>query len=155
MHNKEISSTPKNKAWHTSSGLALCLMIVSLITWVAILCMTVGIFEIKPTQMLLKSDGCSFLHENGITTKNTEAGSSSCTVNVPFRSDSFGNGGVIILNNDRQIKIASNQVVLVGSIENQPWTPSQNRSAILIGVSWVFMFGMMAWFFTILFSRKY
>lgn len=152
MHNEEISSTPKHKSWRTSSSLALSLMVVSFITWILILILTAGELEIKPTEMIVKGEGCDYLRENGITTKNAE-GENHCTINVPFRSNSFGNGGVIILK-DRQIRIPNEQVVLVGSIENAPWTPSQIQSAILISVSTIFMFAMMGWSFIINFSSK-
>ena len=154
MHNKEICNAhKKSNKWYASAGLALCSMFASLIVWIFIFVMTAGVFVIKPTQMILKSDGCSYLRQIGIQTKYS-ADESSCTVNVPYRSNSFGNGGVIVLDDDRQIRIADSQVVIVGSIENQPWTPSQNHSAILMAASSIFMFGMMAWFFRLTFYSK-
>lgn len=135
--------------WRTSSGMALGLMIAAFIIWSIVCMITAGKFEIKPTQMILKSDGCSYMRQIGVTTKNSEDGS-NCTVNVPYMSNSFRNGGVIVLDDGRQIRVADNQVVIVGSIENQPWTPSQDRSAILLGASSILLIGAMAWFFILI-----
>ena len=154
MLNDEISNTnQKEKPWYASSGLALCSVFASFIIWIVISCMTAGDFEIKPTQMILKADGCSYLRQIGISTINSENGI-NCTVNVPYRSNTFGNGGVIVLDDDRQIKITDTQVVIVGSIENPRWTQSQKHSAMLMAASSIFMVGMMVWFFRLIFTSK-
>ena len=154
MLNDEISNTDQNwKPWYASSGLALCSVFVSFIIWIVIFGMTAGDFEIKPTQMILKNDGCSYLQQIGIPTKISENGS-NCTVNVPYRSNTFGNGGVIVLDDDRQIRMTDTQVVIVGSIENPRWSQSQKTSAILMAASSIFMVGMMVWFFRLIFTSK-
>jgi len=151
MHNEEIGNAhPKSKPWYFSSGLALCMVIVSFIIWIAMACMTAGDFGFKPTQIILKSDGCRYLRQIGISTANSENGS-NCIVNLPYRANTFGDGGVIVLEDGRQIKISDSQVVIVGAIENKPWTPSQNRSLVLIISSFIFMFAMMVWFFMLIF----
>lgn len=154
MPNEEISNTEQiTKSWHTSSGLALFSMILSFVIFIVIACMTAGELEIKPTQIILKSDGCSFLRQNGIATTNAFSGS-SCSVTVPYRANSFGNSGLIVMENGPLIKIPDSQVVIVGSIENQPWTYAQRRAAILLTASSILMVVTMAWFFRLILSSK-
>ena len=155
MPNEEISNTHHDcESWRNSSGLALILMIVSFIIFIVIACMTTGEFETKPTHIILKTEECGFLSQYGIVTTNSAAGNSSCAATVPYRINTFGSGGLIVIENGPQIKIPDSQVILVGSIENQPWTTTQTRTAILLGASSLFMLLMMIWFFMLIFSSN-
>ena len=155
MTNEEISNTRREcKSRRRSSGMALVLMIGSSIIFVGILCMTAGDFQIKPTQIIVKTEECSFLRQYGIATTDAMAGNGNCTVTVPYRVNSFGGGGLIVIENGPQIKIPDSQVVIVASLENQPWTPSQTRSAILLVASSTFMLLTMARFFMLIFTSK-
>jgi hypothetical protein len=155
MTDAENSNThPACKSWRNSSGLALILTILSFIIFIVIGCITTGDFEIKPTQIVLKTDECSFLRQYGISSTNATAGTGSCSVLVPYRVNSIGAGGVIVIENGPQIKIPENQVMIVGSIENQPWSSSQTRTAFLLGTSSLFMLLMLIWFFMITISFK-
>lgn len=155
QHEETCNGKQNTKSWRASSGLALFSMILSISVFIATACMTAGELETKPTQIILKGDACGFLRQNGIATTDTISGSGSCSVTVPYRANSLGSGGLIVLANGPQIKIPDSEVVIVGSIENGPWTPSQNRTAIILGLSSIFMASTMIWFFRLIFTTKF
>lgn len=150
QHETNNTTQTTRQAWHTSPKLLVGLLIASFITWFAIAMMTAGEFSIKPTVLILKSEACNFLQQNGLHTKSTED-ESGCTVTVPFRSSLFGNGGVIF-QGENEIRIADSQAIVVGAIENLPWTPSQVRSVILVSVSSILLFAVLAWILIVILS---
>lgn len=129
--------------WYTSPTFITILVFHAILIWFVVTTRESRVFDIKPTHLILKNDGCYFLNMNGIETKAIEP-RNGCSVLVPFRQNMFGNGGLITLG-DKQIMIADDQVVIVGSVEDQPWTPEQTKAAIVILVSTMIMFGMLAW----------
>lgn len=148
--NKQFFSTPRSdqSKWYTSPLLVIFLFLASFLAWFAIVAKALLDSEIKPTHLILKSEGCNFLKMNGVATNDAGIGS-GCAVVVPFRQNMFGTGGLITLG-DKKIRIAGGQVVVIGSVEEQPWTPEQTHTAIWVGVSTLIMAGMMVWVFILI-----
>ncbi len=140
LHNKQCENINKQLFL---GALLVNLFFTVLGGWFVIAARTVQIFDIKPTHLVLRNDGCDFLKSNGIETKPAERGK-GCSALVPFRQNMFGSGGLITLG-EKQVKIADDQVILVDSVEDQPWTPAQTRAVIAIIVSTIIMLGILAW----------
>jgi len=156
MTSEELNNNCRGRNYfRPSSGMLLILILLSLFVFAFVGCFTTGDFEVKPTHIIVKPDVCSFLRQYGIPSTNaTVTGDGSCAATVPYRSTSFGSGGVIVIEDGPQIKIPDSQVVLVASIENMPFTPTQTRSAIMLGASLLLMLSLMIWFFILMFSSK-
>jgi hypothetical protein len=114
-----------------------------LAAWFVFAARAARVLDIKPTHLILRNDGCNFLKANGIETKPIEFGN-GCSVLVPFRQNMIGSGGQITLG-EKQIRITDDQVVIVGSVENQPWTAEQTDAVMEMVVSTIILLGMMAW----------
>lgn len=143
-HTSNNTRTPHRKGSHSTAPWMLSLTFIALITWFGIAAFTLGLLRTQQTQLILSSEGCHFLNQNGIATKSRST-DDSCTVIVPFTPSPFGNGGHITLG-ERQISISDNQViVVVGVVENQPWTETQTRWVLIASISTVLMLAMLAW----------
>lgn len=129
--------------WHTSPAFILILTIHTILIWLVVTATELRTFHIRPTHLTLKSDSCDYLKMNGVDSKSTGTGG-SCTVLLPFHQNLYGNGGEITLG-EKQIQIADEQVVIVGAIEYQPWTPEQTRSALVMGLATLTVLGMLGW----------
>lgn len=142
---KKYFSTPRSATskWYTSTLVVLVLFLVSVLACLVLLVKAALDAEIKTTHLILKSEGCDFLKMNGVATKDT-GNSNGCVVVVPFRQNLFGSGGLIILE-QQKIRIADDQIVVIGSIEDQPWTPERILTAIGIVISMLAMFGSLVW----------
>lgn len=137
-----IHSNHKSR-WYTSTGFVLILLFHVILIWFVVTAKESRVFDIKPTHLIMKNDGCDFLKMNGIETKSSGPGN-GCSVIVPFRQSVFGNGGLIMLG-EKQVKIADDQVVIVGSVEDQPWTPEQTHAVIVMVISTLALIGMFVW----------
>ncbi len=144
MSNKNSNSSGSAIGnWYTSTLVVLVLFLVSVLAYLFLLVKTTLDAEIKTTHLILKSEGCNFLKMNGISTKDT-SNNNGCAVVVPFRQNMFGSGGLIILE-QQKIRIADDQAVVIGSIEEQPWTQERILTAIGIVISMLAMFGSLVW----------
>lgn len=132
----------KNQALFVGS-LIIILFFTVVLVWFSFVIGTARQFEIRPTHLILRDDGCNFLKANGIEIKAAEFGN-GCSVLLPFRQDVVGSGGLIAVG-EKQVRIADNQVVIVGSIEDQPWTSAQTNAVIEMLVSTIIMLGMLTW----------
>lgn len=149
--NDRRSCGHKKQPWYRSQLLAILLLVLSIFNWIFTGAYVSGQLEIKPTMLILKRDGCEFFRQNGIPVQD-QKDNDSCKVTVPFRGNMIGSGGRVFLG-DRQIMLADNQVVVVAALEDQPWTPRQQRLVIWLGGCLAIIFGMMAWI-GVLFSKK-
>lgn len=153
MSNEDLKSPESaTDKWYTSIWVVLLLFLISFLVWFALVSKASLDSEIKTTHLILKSEGCNFLKMSGIAIKAMES-SNGCAVVVPFRQNLFGNGGLILLER-LKIRIADEQVVIIGSIEEQSWTAERIHAAIWIGVSFLVMFGLMVWLVIRLFSER-
>jgi hypothetical protein len=144
MNKKNHISHDGNKNKQLFGGAIFIILFFTVLGgWFVFTARTAQIFDIKPTHLILRSDGCNFLKSNGIETKAAEPGN-GCSVLVPFRQNMFSSGGLITLG-ETQIRIADDQVVIVGSVEDQPWTPAQIRAVIEMLASTIIMLGMLVW----------
>jgi hypothetical protein len=142
---KKYFSTPRSATskWYTSTLVVLVLFLVSVLACLVLLVKAALDAEIKTTHLILKSEGCNFLKMNGVATKDA-GNNNGCAVVVPFRQNLFGSGGLIILE-QQKIRIADDQIVVIGSIEDQPWTQERILTAIGIVISMLAMFGSLVW----------
>jgi flagellar biogenesis protein FliO len=129
--------------WHIPTGFLLLLLFHVILIWVVVTAMESRVTDIRPTHLILKNEGCDFLKTNGIETKSSPTGS-GCSVLVPFLQNAFGSGGLIMLG-AKHVQMADDQVVIVGSVEDQPWTPEQKHAVILMIISALAMIGMLIW----------
>ncbi len=141
----------KNQARFFGSLLMILFFTVVLV-WFAFAAGTGRQLEIRPTHLILRSDGCDFLKANGIETKAAEFGN-GCSVLIPFRQNTCGSGGLITVG-EKQVKISDSQIVIVGSTENLPWTPAQTNAEIEMLISTIIMLGMVAWILKMFFKSN-
>jgi mannose-6-phosphate isomerase-like protein (cupin superfamily) len=144
MHTKHLHTPETDQTkWYRSPVLIVILLLLAMMVWFVLSGRAIRELEIQPTHLTLRSDSCGFLKTKGITTTPIEPGN-WCSVVVPFRGSVIGGGGVITLG-DRQIRVADDQVIEVGAIVDQPWTPEQTRSAIWAGISTLLMLAIVVW----------
>ncbi len=136
-------SQPGSGKWYTSHLFVLVLFLVSVLTSLFLTNKALIDSETKATRLILKSEGCDFLKSNGVAINNSGTGN-GCAVRVPFRQHLFGSGGLIILDK-QEIQIADDQVVVIGSIEDMPWTPELIWTDVGFVISILVMFGSLIW----------
>jgi hypothetical protein len=152
MHSNDTgnnSSRPRKKQpWYRSQSLVLFLCVISVFNWIGFMFFDTAQMSIKPTMLILKPEGCDFFRQNSIPVQSNEHGV-SCSVTAPYRPSLMGSGGIVFIG-DREIMLADNQVVVVAALDNQPWTPRQQRLMIWSCISIVIMLGLVAWLFNLL-----
>ena len=144
MNNPHLRTRHAGKtSWYTSLGLIIFLFSTFLMVWLVFWVNATREFEIQPTHLTLRGDSCSFLKFKGVATTPIKP-ESWCSVVVPFRRYGFCGGGVIVLG-DRQIRVTDDQLIEIGAVVDQPWTPEQTRSVIWAGISTLILLGMLVW----------
>jgi hypothetical protein len=84
--------------------------------------------------------GCDYAAQNGVATERHD---SSCRITVRYRKDLFGEGGRILLQQERELQLNAGQVVGTVQLDDgsgQPWTAGHWWAAILLGASCAGMF---------------
>lgn len=139
------SRTPKAAPvpWYRSRVLIAVSVFIYLLVWFAWSGSTSRVLDTEPTRLTLRSDLCGFLKAKGVATTAIDPGN-WCSVIVPFRTNPFGGGGVIKLG-DREIRVSDDQIMEVGPVVDQPWTPEQNRSALWMGIRTLFLVALVGW----------
>lgn len=134
MHKNNLNThhITKNQALFLGSFLIILFFTV-LAAWFVITARTIRVFDVKKTQLILKNDGCNLLKMNGIDTKTADF-DNGCSVTLPFLKNLYGNGGVITLE-DKQINIADDLVLSIGTVEDLPWNPMRTEAVILMMLS--------------------
>jgi hypothetical protein len=140
----EINKPHKQKPWHHSIGVVLILFLISVFSSIFTVTYVISEFNVKPTQLVLKFDGCEFLRQNGVLIELKPGRGDTCKVTLPFRGEFIGSGGVVILD-DRQIRLTSSQVEVVASLEGQPLTVHQRRMVFLVVANQCLVFGLLIW----------
>jgi hypothetical protein len=144
MNDQHLRTRHADKTrWYTSLGLILFLFSAFLIVWLLFWVNATRELEIQPTHLTLRGDSCNFLKIKGVATTPIKP-ESWCSVVVPFRQYGFWGGGVIVLG-DRQIRVTDDQLIEIGAVVDQPWTPEQTRSVIWAGISTLILLGMLVW----------
>ncbi len=149
MHKNNLNTKriTKNQALLLGAFLIILFFTV-LAAWFVITARTIRVFDIKKTQLILKSDGCNLLKMNGVDTKVAEFGN-GCSVVLPFLKNLYGNGGVITLD-DKQIIVADDLVLSTGTVEDLPWTPMKTEALIVMFISTIVLALMVRVFVIIL-----
>lgn len=142
---KESCSKPGSSSakWYASPLFVLALFLVSVLACLVLASIALIDSDSKTTRLFLKKDGCDFLKSNRVAIRDSGTGN-GCAVLVPFRQNLFGNGGLIILDR-QQIRIANDQVVVIGSVEVKPWTAEQIWTDAGLVISMLAMFGSLFW----------
>ncbi|MGB7597395.1 MAG: hypothetical protein WBM09_07500 [Gallionella sp.] len=142
---KESCSKPGSSSarWYASPLFVLVLLMVSFVACLVLAGKSSIDSETKMTRLVLKREGCDFLKSNGIAIQDYGTGN-GCAVLVTFRQSLFGNGGLIILDK-QQIRIADDQVVIIGSIEDMPWTAESIWTDVGLVLSMLVMSGSLFW----------
>lgn len=140
----EISITPKKlRHWYQSQGLALSMCLISLFNMIVSTALMGGRMESKPSILIIKNEGCSYLRQYGIPTTPYTI-ESTCSVEAEFRPHLLGDGGLIAYQ-DHRIKIADNLIVAVETIQQSPLSPEHTGMVIWLGFSLLLVFGMLMW----------
>lgn len=149
MHKNNFNTKhiTKNQALLLGAFLIILFFTV-LAAWFVITARTIRVFDIKKTQLILKSDGCNLLRMNGVDTKAAEFGN-GCSVALPFLKNLYGNGGVITLE-DKQIEVADDLILSTGTVEDLPWTPIKIEAVIVMLMSTIVLVLMVRVFVILL-----
>jgi hypothetical protein len=142
---QEVIPAPPNepKRWYQSGLFALVLCLVALFSLLIIGMITEGDFSVKPSLLLLKPEGCLLLQQNGLAAQVVETRPDhSCLLSTLYRPPLYKNSGVIVAG-DQELRMADDQVVFVGSLESQPWSPKQFRLAIILTAHLLIMLGLV------------
>jgi hypothetical protein len=83
--------------------------------------------DIKPSVLILKQNGCELVSEFGIETQPRD--NAECKAIVMYETNQVGSAGKIHIN-DQEVRLADDQVSLVGTLDDHQWTP---RKQWLIG----------------------
>jgi hypothetical protein len=144
MSQEIIPATPtKLKRWYQSGPLAVVMFIIALFSLLVTCSSTEGDFSVKPSLLLLKPEGCLLLQQNGLAAQVVETRPDhSCLLSTLYRPPLYKNSGVIVAG-DKELRMADDQVVFVGSLESQPWSPKQFRLAIILTAHLLFMLGLV------------
>ncbi len=129
--------------WYRSKVLIAISVFTYLMVWFVWSGSTTRELETQPTHLTLRSDTCGFLKIKGIAALPIEHGN-WCSVIVPFRTNPFGGGGVIKLGS-QEIRVSVDQIIEVGQVVDQPWTPEQTRAVIWMGIRTFFLLLLVGW----------
>ena len=147
MQNTNESDTritqKKQRHWYQSQGLALSMTLIALFNMIVSTAIMGGQMESKPSILIIKNEGCSYLRQYGIPTTPYTI-ESTCSVEAELRPDLIGDGGLIAYQ-DHRIKIASNLIVAVETIQQSPWSPEHLDMMIWLGFSLLLVFSMLMW----------
>ena len=140
---------PRPQRWYQSGSLAFGMFVMALFSLIYICAISEGDFSAKPSMLLLKPEGCLFLQQNGIAAEILETKPDhGCTLNVQYSHSSQKNSGVIVTD-DKELRMADDQVAFVGSLESQPWTPKQFRWVMLITAHFLLLLGLVVRLFVL------
>lgn len=139
--------TYNNENAYSFNPVAILIFKAAFACWLILSVYVAWQLEIKPTVLIIKSAGCSHLRQIGITAQIHESGE-SCRVEVPYRANLIGADGIICLD-EKQISLADNQIVAVAPLEDQPWSPSQQRWLAGLSISFMIVFFLMVLIFII------
>lgn len=145
------SSNERKRPWYKSKVIAIFMLVLSIFNWIFVDAYITGQMEIKPTMLVLKRDGCDFLRQNGITPE-AQSSMDSCRVTIPFRANVLGLGGRAFIG-DRHILIAESQISIIAALDDQSWSPSQQRLMIWLGVCTAFIIAMAAWVYLLFYEK--
>lgn len=126
--------TPKNSSDYTRhggktflqkySGIFLGLFLVMFLVALCVSAYTIGILQIRPTDLVLKQQGCDLLQRYGVPAKSMGS-SGACRVTVMFRSSIFADAVYL---GDQRIELAQTEIVaIVPSSQEAPLTETQKR----------------------------
>jgi hypothetical protein len=123
----ENSSTNSNtritkNPWHRNQGRLFSLFLIACIHFIGVGFYVINQFEIRPTLLIIKRDGCDLMQEHGVATE--PHGADSCRVTVPYKGSIFPSVGTIYLEAEK-ITMPADQVTVVGVLNSATWSPLQ------------------------------
>ena len=114
--------------WRSPRRIVLHLTVIAAALWLFLSAIVLGQMQIKMTNVILKREGCAFVQQYGVHTQPAEV-ANTCEAKVIFRSNLFGSGGRIYLDDGSPLHLSDNQFVAVSSQGVLPWTTSQRMWA--------------------------
>jgi hypothetical protein len=144
VNESDHTDTSDQTPWYKSqviSSMALSLMVM---LWMTTGSFMLGQLEIKPTRVILKKEGCTYMHHQQLATQPYDDSSGMCIATAPFRSNLIGNGGIFKLQ-DQIIKVAENQIVAIENLDNAPFTDSQKQMILGLSISTALLLAGIAW----------
>jgi len=130
--------------WYKSQAISTLSLSFILMLWLTSGSYILGQLEMKPTRVILKRDGCTYMHHQQIATQPYDEATGMCVATTSFRSNLIGNGGIFKLQ-DRELKIAENQIVATEKLDNLPYSDSQRRMIVWLCVTSALLFAAIAW----------
>ena len=104
------------------------------------------------TKVILKKDGCIYMHHLQISTASYDVEAGMCVITAPFRSDLIDDGGEFKLE-DRKLHVADNQIVAIEKL-NTPYSESQKRMTVWLSINTALFFATMVWAIFCLFKSE-
>lgn len=97
--------------------------------------------DIKTSRLILKQDGCGLVREYGISIQPHS--NNECQITVPYETNMFGTHGKIHIN-DQEIRLAEDQVIVVGTLDEHEWTQEKRWLVGWLGMSVALMAVLLA-----------
>jgi uncharacterized membrane protein YciS (DUF1049 family) len=138
------SSAPSRNSFRLSNLLILFLtLIISAYLVFTIMCSHgAGAFQ---TRLSLKKEGCDLIQSNGIAIEvNYSPTRNICMLELPFRSNLFGGGGVINFS-DTEINIANEQIISIELVDEKAAIQSRLVDLVMIVFCTGFLLGTLRW----------
>jgi len=141
--NKITFSTRKKTQWFRSRKVIGLIVGACMVNWLLTGSYVAGQLEIQPTKLVLKQEGCTFIHEKGLAVSHPES-SGTCTAILPFRTNVSGAGGTIYVVGQR-IAVADSQIIAIEEIRNTEWSPRQRNLIMWLGLSFALLLLAAVW----------
>jgi hypothetical protein len=135
------STTRPRRPWYKSQALAATIFILVFFSWI----LSIPLLDAldSPTLVILRSEGCAYLHYRNIST-NSYPAEGACTVEVQFFPELIGSGGVMKIDG-RRLDISENQIIAKEPIEDRPYTSQQKRLLAWMAFHTFIMFSTLFW----------
>jgi|GEM_PF-1363399 len=137
------SKTNKRRPWYKSEQISGRFFAVTFMLWFTTGAYIAGQLNAMPTRVMLKSEGCAYLHHRQIATQPYDL-SGICTVSAPFISHLISGGGVFKLASG-DIEIADNQIVAIEEIKDVPFSLAQKLMIAWLCINTTLLIVAMIW----------
>ncbi len=141
-HSEDLTPQKRTR-WYKSQKISGLSFAFVLMLWLTSGLYVVGQLGTVQTRLILKREGCAYMHHLQMTTQPYDDASGMCTTTIPFRSNLIGNGGVFKLA-DGELNVAENQIVATEKL-HLPYRDSQKRMIALICINTSLVFAALAW----------
>lgn len=146
---KSAKSHPRNLSakrppWYKSQSISSMSCSFFFMLWFTSGSYVLGQLNTVPTRVILKKEGCTYMHHQKVSSKPYDDVDQMCVVSAPFHENLIGNGGVFKLE-DRELNVADNQIVAVEKLDNIPYSDSQKRMLMWLCINTLLVIATLAW----------